>query len=186
MPMCRVTRRPCGKARVESQRHPGPGHRRPAEIARQSGVVQHDFDDVGIEQLVRVPDRVAGRGHGRFGRIREQGRHCAIRPGSIIGSSPWTLTTRLSAASPSAPRPPRSGQCPFAWSPRVITARWPYRSTAAAMSPWSVATYTSRAAAFARPLGYAHDHGPASNIGERLSRKPGGRESRRDNGGEDM
>src|SRR5437762_10252414 len=41
---------------------PGPGHWRPAEIARHSGMVHHDFDDVGIEQLARVPDRVAGRG----------------------------------------------------------------------------------------------------------------------------
>src|SRR5882762_5609576 len=39
-------------------------------------------------------------------------------------------------------------------------------------------------AAFARPFGYSHDHGPASNIGERLSGKPARGESRRDNGGE--
>src|SRR5258708_21496632 len=43
--------------------------------------------------------------------------------------------------------------------------------------------YVARAA-FARPLRHSHDHGPASNIGERLSREPTGRKSRRDNGGE--
>src|SRR2546427_12887230 len=42
--------------------------------------------------------------------------------------------------------------------------------------------YVARAA-FSRPIGDSHDHGPASNIGERLSGKPAGCESRRDNGG---
>ena len=43
-------------------------------------MVEHDLDGVGIEELVRVADRVARRGDGRFRRVLEQGCDRADQP----------------------------------------------------------------------------------------------------------
>ena len=63
---------------------------------------------------------------------------------------------------------------PEAWSARVITARPPAFSTAAAIASESVATTTSpRLAASARAQ-HMHDHRLAGDIGERLAGQAGG------------
>src|SRR6267378_2652326 len=163
---------------------PGPGHRCPAEIARHSGMVQHDFDDVGIEKLARVPDRVAGRGHGRFRSILKQRRHRTYQARldhRLIALDIDDQTVRREAEALHDLRDPVSPG-------RVVASRHDDPMAVPFYGGRDVAVvrryvYVARAA-FSRPLRYSHDHGPASNIGERLSGKPAGRESRRDNGGE--
>src|SRR5258706_6952832 len=161
-----------------------PGHRRAAEIARQSGMVQNDFDDVGIEQLVHVPDRVAGCGHGHFRRIREQGRHRTYQPRldhRLIALDVDDQTVRRKPEALDNLRDPiGAGGVVAAGHDRAMAVPF-YGCRDIAV----VGGYIHLArAAFARPLRYAHDHGLTPDIRERLPRQPAGRETRRDDGGE--
>src|SRR2546426_7805319 len=74
VPIARKPLRQIPRGSLESI--PGPGDRSPAEITRQSRMIENDLDDIGIEQLTQVPDRMAGCRHRRFRRIRKQSRYC--------------------------------------------------------------------------------------------------------------
>src|SRR6267378_2857856 len=171
---------PCGSAEGIAR----PGHRRAAEITRQSGMVQNDFDDVGIEQFVHVPDRVAGCGHGRFRRIRKQGRHRTYQPRldhRLVALDVDDQTVRRKPEALDNLRDPiGAGGVVAAGHDRVMAVPF-YGCRDIAV----VGGYIHLArAAFACPLRYAHDHGLAPDIRERLPREPAGRETRRDDGGE--
>ena len=61
---------------------------------------------------------------------------------------------------------------PETWSPRVITARPPAASMAAAISAQSVATTTGPIPAASALAQHVHDHRQAGDVGERLARQP--------------
>src|SRR5882672_7931072 len=171
---------PCGSAEGVAR----PGHRSAAEIARQSGMVQNDFDDVGIEQLVHVPDRVARCGHGRFRRIRKQGRHRTYQPRldhRLVALDVDDQTVRRKPEALDNLRDPiGAGGVVAAGHDRVMAVPFYGCGDIAVVGGY---IHLARAA-FARPLGYTHDHGLAPDIRERLPREPAGRETRRDDGGE--
>src|SRR5258708_26647303 len=125
----------------------------------------------------------AGRGHGRTRCIREQGRHRTYQARfdhRLIALDIDDQTVRREAEALYNLRDPVGARG------MVVTGHY---------GPMAVPLYGRRnvavvgghvyvaRAAFARPLRHSHDHGPASNIGELLSREPTGRKSRRDNGG---
>src|SRR6266446_3179099 len=147
-------------------------------------MVQYDFDDVGIEQLAHVPDGVAGRGHGRHRRIRKQGRYCTYKAGfdhRLVALDVYDQALRGKPEALYNLRDPVSARGMVAAGHYGLMAVPFYRCSDVAVVGGHV---NAARAAFSRPIGDSHDHGPASNIGERLSGKPAGCESRRDNGGE--
>src|SRR5712691_8589008 len=147
-------------------------------------MVQYDFDDVGLEQLAHVPDGVAGGGHGRLRRVRKQGRYCTYKARfdhRLVALDVYDQAIRRKPEALYNLRDPVSARGMVAASHYGLMAVPFYRCRDVAVVGGHV--YAARAA-FSRPIGDSHDHGPASNIGERLSGKPAGCESRRDNGGE--
>src|SRR3989449_7454712 len=146
-------------------------------------MVQYDFDDVGIEQLAHVPDGVAGRGHGRLRRVCKQGRYCTYEARFDHRLVALDVDDQAVRRKPEALynlRDPVSTRGMVAAGHYGLMAVPFYRCRDVAVVGGHV---NAARAAFSRPIGDSHDHGPASNIGERLSGKPAGCESRRDNGG---
>src|SRR6266852_5847111 len=162
----------------------GPGDRSPAEIARQTRMIENDLDDIGIEQFTQVPDRMAGCRHRRLRRICKQGRHSTYQPRfdhRLVALDVYDQTVRRKPESLDNLRDPIGAGGVVAAGHYGMMAVPLYSRCDVAV----VGGYVHLArAAFARPLGYAHDHGLAPDIRERLPREPAGRETRRDDGGE--
>src|SRR5258706_2395537 len=161
----------------------GPGDRSPAEIARQTRMIENDLDDIGIEEFTQVPDRMAGCRHRRFRRIRKQGRHRTYQPRldhRLVALDVDDQTVRRKPEALDNLRDPiGAGGVVAAGHDRVMAVPF-YGCRDIAV----VGGYIHLArAAFARPLGYAHDHGLAPDIGERLPREPAGRATPPDDGG---
>lgn len=180
-----VTRKPVRQvSRGNREGIPGPGHRRAAEISRQSGAIEDNFDCVGIEQLVKIPDWVTSRRHSRFRCICKESRHCTYQSRLDHRLIALDIDDQIIRCKPEALdhfRDPIGTRGVIAASHYCVMAVLFYGRCDVAV----VGCYIHLVrAAFARPLGHPHDHGLAADVRERFPREPAGRITRRNDSGE--
>jgi len=160
------------------------GYRRPAEVARQPGTIENDLDDVGVEELGRVPDGVTRGGYRRLRRIRKHRRDGADQTRfdeRFIALDVYNQTFRCEREALHDLGDPIGARGMIGARHHGLESGLFHRPRDIAMVGGDV---DLASAAFARALGDTHDHGLSPQVGKRLSGKAAGGKPRRNDGDE--
>lgn len=163
---------------------PRPGYRRPAEVTCQPGTIENDLDDVGVEELGRVPDGVTRGGYRRLRRIRKHRRDGADQTRldeRFIALDVYNQTFRCERETLHDLGDPIGARGMIGARHHGLESGLFHRPRDIAMVGGDV---DLASAAFARTLGDTHDHGLSPQVGKRLSRKTAGGKPRRNDGDE--